>query len=311
LRAYPIVTQGWIVASVVIAAHNEAAVIGRCLDALQAGDVPGGLDITVVANGCTDGTAEVCSARPGVRVLTLPDPGKAAALNAGDAVAVGYPRIYLDADIVISAGDIAVLADALTAPPDQTLAVLAVVPGRRLDASRSSLLVRAYSAINSRLPVFRNALFGRGVIALSEPARGRFAEFPSMAADDLFLDSLFAAHEKRELEQVVVRVAAPRKTADLLRRLIRVRRGNAAMRAAAASDSAPAGVRESDRMSWLTDVVAGQPALIPAGVAYAAITTLAAVLARMPQRGSAWGRDESTRLAALKDAETGLADGQA
>ena len=48
--------------SVVIAAHNEEAVIGRCLDALLAED--GGLDITVVANGCGDRTAAVRSAHP-------------------------------------------------------------------------------------------------------------------------------------------------------------------------------------------------------------------------------------------------------
>lgn len=77
--------------SIVIAAHNEAAVVGRCLDALLAEAEPGEFDITVVANGCTDATAKVASARPGVRVLDLPSPGKVAALNAGDTVAVGYP----------------------------------------------------------------------------------------------------------------------------------------------------------------------------------------------------------------------------
>ena len=87
--------------SVVIAAHNEAAVIGTCLDALIAPDI----DITVVANGCSDNTAAVAASRPGVRVIDLPAPGKSAALNAGDAVAVGFPRAYLDADIPLTAAD--------------------------------------------------------------------------------------------------------------------------------------------------------------------------------------------------------------
>ena len=99
--------------SIVIAAHNEAAVLGRCLDAVLTGAAPGEFDVTVVANGCTDATAEVATARPGVRVLDLPAAGKVGALNAGDAVAVGYPRIYLDADIVIPATGIRVLRDAL------------------------------------------------------------------------------------------------------------------------------------------------------------------------------------------------------
>ena len=89
-------------ASVVIAAHNEAAVIDRCLDALLADAAPGELDVTVVANGCTDDTAAVAGTRAGVRVVDLPEPGKVAALNAGDAVAVGFPRLYLDADVVLS-----------------------------------------------------------------------------------------------------------------------------------------------------------------------------------------------------------------
>src|SRR6185295_3671394 len=90
------------VTSVVIAAHNEEAVIGRCLDAIRASSGPP-LDITVVANGCGDRTAGVAAERPGVRVLDLAAAGKPGALNAGDAVASGFPRLYLDADVVLSA----------------------------------------------------------------------------------------------------------------------------------------------------------------------------------------------------------------
>ena len=46
------------VASVVIAAHNEAAVLGRCLRGLLADAEPGEFDVVVVPNGCTDATAE-------------------------------------------------------------------------------------------------------------------------------------------------------------------------------------------------------------------------------------------------------------
>lgn len=275
-------------ASIVIAAHNEAAVIGRCLDALLADSSPGEFDVTVVANGCTDATAQIAAARPGVRVLDLPAPGKVAALNAGDDAATRFPRIYLDADIVIQAADVRTFRDALAASPG----ILAVTARREIDVSRSPALVRSYYAINSRLPVFRNSLFGRGVIVLSARGRSRFGRFPDVIADDLFLDSLFTVGEKREIESVTTRIAAPRRTRDLLRRLTRVRRGNAGMRATLPGTQS----RGDARTSWLRDVALRNPGLIPAAACYAGITLTAAILARLPQRpGGTWGRDDSSR----------------
>ncbi|MFI5896541.1 glycosyltransferase [Actinoplanes sp. NPDC051513] len=273
---------------IVIAAHNEASVIGRCLDALLSDPTAPPLEITVVANGCTDDTAAVAAQRSGVRVLDLPEPGKAGALNAGDAVTTGFPRLYLDADIVLPHGSLRALADALENGP------LAVVPRRKLDLSGRPLAVRGYFAINSRLPAYHNALFGRGAIVLSEKGRARFGTFPGMVADDLFLDSLFTADEKREVPAAVSTVATPLRTRDLVRRLVRVRAGNAAMRAAAARGDAPAGVRKSVRSSWLRDVVVPRPWLAPAAVCYVALTLVAARKAR-GQSDAVWGRDESTR----------------
>lgn len=276
--------------SVVIAAHNEEAVIGRCLDALLADPPPGPFDITVVANGCTDGTAAEAARRPGVRVVSLPDAGKPGALNAGDAVADGFPRVYLDADIVLSPGSLGAIVAAL----DAASGPLAVVPRRVLDLAGRPLLIRAFYAINARLPVYRRALFGRGVIALSAAGRSRFDAFPSLTADDLFLDSRFADEEKAEVAGACARVATPRRTADLVRRLVRVRAGNAALRASGATGG---GVRAAARSSWLRDVVLPRPWLIPAGACYAAITLLAARRARRELRSgrTVWGRDESSR----------------
>jgi glycosyltransferase involved in cell wall biosynthesis len=292
------------VTSVVIAAHNEAAVIGRCLDSLQSGATPGEVEIVVVANGCTDTTTQVAASRPGVRVIDLPAPGKVAALNAGDELAGGYPRVYLDADIVLTAAGLRALRDALAAAAAAGTPVLAAAPRREVDASRSPLLVRAYYAINSRLPAFEGTLFGRGVIALSEAGRARFGTFPDVVADDLFLDSLFGQEEKMQVDSVSARVMAPRSARDLLRRLVRVRRGNASLRAAVAAAARQDGVpptlrvRGPARSSWLRDVTRSDPALIPAAACYVAITVTAAMLARLPQRSAGhWGRDESSRTA--------------
>ncbi|SCG59266.1 Glycosyltransferase involved in cell wall bisynthesis [Micromonospora echinaurantiaca] len=298
--------------SVVIAAYNEEAVIGRCLDALLADAPPDPLDITVVANGCTDATAAVARERAGVRVLDLPGAGKAAALNAGDATAVGFPRVYLDADVVLSPGALRAFGAALDRPVDGRGGdpPLAVVPGRSLDLTGRPTPVRAYYAINSRLPAFRHSLFGRGAIALSAAGRARFDTFPAMTADDLFLDGLFAPYEKRELDGVLARLATPRRTGDLVRRLVRVRAGNAELRAAAARGAvATVAVRRTARSSWLRDVVLPRPWLAPAAACYVGITLVAALRARRELRagGGGWGRDGSSREPALADAES---DGQ-
>ena len=273
--------------SVVIAAHNEAAVIGRCLDSLLADATPGEFDVTVAANGCVDDTAKVAAER-GVRVVDLPEPGKAGALNAGDDAAAGFPRVYLDADIVLTTADVRALAAAVDGR------YLAATARRELDLTGRPLLVRAYYAINRWLPAFRTGLFGRGVIVVGEAGRARFDRFPDMVADDLFLDSLFAETEKRQVPEVSSVVATPRRTALLIRRLVRVRAGNGAMRTAAARGEVGADVRSANRSSWLKDVVLRRPWLGPAAACYAGITLYAAMRARRGA-GHSWGRDDSTR----------------
>lgn len=294
--------------SIVIAAHNEAAVLGRILDAVVGAAVDGEFDIVVAANGCTDDTAAVAAARPGVRVVELGVASKSAALNAGDAAALRFPRIYLDADIVFPAESVRRLAAAVSGPG----APLAAVPRRQLDVAGRPLAVRGFYAVNARLPAYRHALYGRGVIALSEAGRGRFERFPDLFADDLFLDSLFADEEKLELGAVASRIVTPRRTRDLVRRLARVRAGNAAMRAAGhasalnagddasgvagAGGSVPVAVRPASRSSWLRDVVLPRPWLLPAGACYAGLVAVAELTARRNARhGTTWGRDESSR----------------
>jgi glycosyltransferase involved in cell wall biosynthesis len=279
------------VVSIVVAAHNEATVIGRTLRHLLDGAEPGEFDVVVAANGCTDDTAGVARSVPGVRVVEVEVASKPAALNAGDAAATSFPRIYLDADIALTAAGARALAAAVTAPGG----AIAAAPRRVLDTTGRPLLVRAYFAVNGRLPAFRDALFGRGAIVLSKDARARFGDFPDLFADDLFLDALFAAGEKREVAEVPSVVATPNRTEDLLRRLGRVRGANTSLRAAAEAAGATVAVRPSRKASWLVDVVLPRPWLWPAGACYAALTLLAEWRARRTPAGTAWARDESTR----------------
>jgi glycosyltransferase involved in cell wall biosynthesis len=269
------------VVSVIIAAHNEEAVIGGCLEALAREQLP--LQVIVSANGCTDATAELARSMHAT-VVERAEAGKAGALNAAEQVAESFPRVYLDADIVPPPGAIAALVEAL----DEQTGVLATVPVRHFDTAGRPWPVRAYYRINERLPVFRKGLFGRGLIVLSQQGRARFGEFPEMTPDDLFLDAQFADSEKLTVPGVAVAVAAPLTTHDLVTRLVRVRRGNVEMRAASGS------VRASNRWSWLRDVVLSDLRLAPDAVAYVAITLLAGYRGRRSQSGT-WERDQSTR----------------
>jgi hypothetical protein len=235
-------------------------------------------------------------------VIELMAPNKSKALNAGDEAAIGFPRIYLDADIYVTTHVARALSEALTrgneplAGGTGSHGPLGAVPRRDLDLTGRPLLVRGYFAISRRLPVFRDGLFGRGMIAVSAEGRARFGQFPEMIADDLFLDSQFSRTEKCQVSEVATVVAAPRRTRHLVRRLVRVRRGNTAMRAAARAGLIDVSVREADRLSWFRDVVVPNPRLLPAAFAYVAISASAALLARRePDVDNAWGRDNSTR----------------
>jgi glycosyltransferase involved in cell wall biosynthesis len=257
------------VISIVIPAHNEANRLGANL-ALLTGDGVEDFEIIVVPNGCTDATAAIAAEFPGVQVIDLPDPGKSAALRAGDVAAKAFPRIYLDADIPLTPAQARALAAAAELP-----GVLAATGARRVTTDGSSLLVRAFYAVNKRLPAYRDALYGRGVIAVGEAGRARFAEFPDQVADDLFLDSMFSAAERHHEPTVVTTIAAPLRTSHLVGRLARLRAGNRALRA-----TAPAAIRPARSSSWLKDVVLPRPWLWPAGICYAAIILAAERSAR-------------------------------
>jgi cellulose synthase/poly-beta-1,6-N-acetylglucosamine synthase-like glycosyltransferase len=93
---------------VLIPAHNEARVIGRCLEAINAGRRPEDL-VLVVADRCTDATGRIARAA-GARVLErgpADEPGRAAARQAGLEHARGLQWdavVMVDADSVVAPG---------------------------------------------------------------------------------------------------------------------------------------------------------------------------------------------------------------
>ena len=111
--------------SVLIPAHDEAAWLPACLEALLASEGPDrAVEIVVIANGCSDDTAALARAQEEavllkgwrLEVLELAQGSKIAALNAGEAAASGAGLVYLDADVTVSPRLIAELAEVLDTP---------------------------------------------------------------------------------------------------------------------------------------------------------------------------------------------------
>jgi glycosyltransferase involved in cell wall biosynthesis len=207
------------IASVVIPAHNEEAVVLRCLGTLLRDARPGELQVVVVANGCTDRTADLvrASGLP-VDVIETEVGSKPLALNRGDAAVDAFPRFYLDADVEMNIDAVRKIVARLGRGDVQ-----AAGPHMVFEMSRRPWSVRAYYDVWQRLPHATTGRLG-GAYAVSRTGRARFDEFPSVTADDLFVQDLFAPNERAEVDGAEFVVHAPYS----LRGLIRIKaRGSA------------------------------------------------------------------------------------
>ncbi|MFF4546709.1 glycosyltransferase [Streptomyces sp. NPDC001406] len=283
--------------SIVIPAHNEARVIGRLLDSLLADTSEGEssrdeTDIVVVCNGCTDDTARIAAARgPGVRVVEIPVPSKHTALRTGDDHARGFPRVYVDADIVIAGADVRALTAPLT---DDTSGILATAPERQIPLDACVWRVRAYYRVWQQLPAVREGLFGRGVIAVSKAGHDRIAALPPLMADDLAASLAFAPKERLVVDSARVVVHPPRTWRDLIKRRIRATVSTAQVEQHQSPQEASARTSTAD----LKALLRREPRLFSAVVVFVAAAVTARRGARKAIRAQdfgTWLRDESSR----------------
>lgn len=214
------VLEGFPAGTVIIPAHNEAAVIGRTLTSLRPVVDTGIVEVIVACNGCTDSTADIARGFPGVTVLEVGTASKISALNEADATATAWPRLYLDADIPISPTSLRLVFERLGRGD-----VFAARPAYRYDDAHASWPVRSFYRARRRLPSTNEALWGAGAYGLTELGHGRFGLFPTLTADDLFVDQQFAQVEKVVLHTPPVAVSTPRSSTSLLAILRRNYRG--------------------------------------------------------------------------------------
>lgn len=207
--------------SVIIPANNEEALLGACLSSLLASDSPAcPIEIVVVANGCTDRTAEVAqgfmaqAAARGWRmqVLDLTQGGKMRALNAGDAAATLPWRAYLDADVTVSRGLLNQLCHALDGPK-------ARYASGTLRITAQGTVSKAYAATYRRVPFMAHGVPGCGLFAVNAAGRARWGKFPDIISDDTYVRLLF-----RPEERVAVRATYDWPLVEGFRALVKVRR---------------------------------------------------------------------------------------
>jgi glycosyltransferase involved in cell wall biosynthesis len=281
------------VTSVVIPAHDEQQVIGRLLSGLASPAAPDhpsdALDIVVVCNGCSDDTAAVAASFAGVKVMVTPIASKQGALRFGNEAAVGFPRVYVDADVEISREGVLALAAALDDP-----ARLAVAPRRVIPRRSTTLPVRWYYDVWEALPNVGSGLFGRGVIAVSRAGYERIGTLPDLMSDDLAASGAFTDAERSVVDSAVVIVHPPRTWNDLVRRRTRVAIGTAQ---AYAGDT---GLRTDSRTtrSDLRRLLRQRPSLAPRLVVFLVASLVARRRAAAAVRQGdykTWLRDESSR----------------
>lgn len=189
--------------SVIVPAYNEEGFIGESLRRLLQSQEPAGADadhpveVIVVPNGCSDGTAEEARALApefaarGWRfeIIELAEGSKTRALNAGIAAASNPRLVFMDADIHVAPGLIAALARAVERDDP------AYASGQfRVRRPRSFVSAR-YARFWARLPFMAKGVPGCGVAAVNAAGRARWDQIPEVISDDMFIRSHFAPAE--------------------------------------------------------------------------------------------------------------------
>lgn len=278
------------IAAVIVPAHNEEAVIGRTLRRLLAGTAPGELHVVVVPNACADRTAEVAR-RAGVTVVETGTPGKANALRVGDEhCGTLFPRVYLDADVELTADAVRALVAACARP-----GVLACAPVPELDLDGVGPVARRMHRVQERLVAPNRALAGVGVYVLTERGHARAFPIPAeVISDDGWVHRSFARHERAVVPEARSVVRPARTVRAHLRRRVRVRLGNRQL------DALGLPAREPRlRLRDLLALVRRREVTVLDAACHLAVQVLdRALTAVRAGRGGAvaWGADASTRV---------------
>lgn len=285
--------------AIIIPAYNEAATIIPLIHSLCANDELQGVTVIVVCNGCTDDTAERARAAAAQvahppRIIETQEGWKIGAIRLAEESLEPGPRLYLDADVDISARAARQLLDAV----HETGTDIAV-PTRHLDLGDvRSYLARAYHRTWAALPWVRAQLAGRGAYALSQSLRARFGVFPDVIADDRWATTR-APRERATIVPATVSVRPAESLDAILAARTRIYLGNN-------DDSVPThDASRSERVAGLVNL-AKQPEHAVGLAVFFAVNSLAKWRARRDAAGGqvTWDVSSSQQQIDRDPAET-------
>lgn len=206
--------------TIIIAAYNEENCIGELLSNLGHGK-SNLFQIVVICNGCTDNTENIIREKfPNVYLGIAQTASKSLAIRTAESLNIGFPRLYLDADIALNQQQ----AETLFKKVQNDDRIGLFVPSSITDTKSSSYFVDQYYQAWYSTGFVKNKGFGCGCYIINEPSRQTFNLWPELISDDGFLREVF--NDIIILKQVCVTVAAPKTLFSLLKIKTRSKYGN-------------------------------------------------------------------------------------
>jgi glycosyltransferase involved in cell wall biosynthesis len=284
--------------SVVIPAHNESAVIERTLRSILANRAGRVVQVVVVANGCTDDTADRARAvaheaheSVEIEVIDTPVGNKIHALNLGDRAAKFFPRAFLDADIEMSPDLLRQVAEVFDRDPQARI----IAPDVRYSYPGKNPFLAGYYDLWQNLPYVKRNTMARGFYAIDSKLHERFVEFPQLTADDKFIRNLTTPDERRLVSGSYTKVHLPETMNDLLKVKTRWTFGNLEL----AERKPELNVNDKGEHDGAAKFVLARPWLwvhLPMFF-YVYWYTRRAATKKLREKRSGWERDQSTRAA--------------
>ena len=209
---------------IIVPAYNEQKVIARTLQPLYKGISDGQYSIVVAVNGSSDDSVDFIKNKfPDVICLDIELGSKTNAINTAEKHALaGFPRIYMDADVVVSYDGVISLINTL----ESTSEPLLVAPKAVMEFEHSSFFVKTFYRAWFKTVFYSSQGFGAGVYALNKSARGFFETFPNVIADDGFIREVIPVSQQKVDTNCISIVTAPKTLGSLIKIKTRSKLGN-------------------------------------------------------------------------------------